>query len=219
MIAAQISSGARASLVYVLWIVAYIAYPIYYEGGPQGATPGKKICGIKVIDMNRGGPIGYGRAFIRLLMRIISGAVFYLGYLWMLWDKEKQCWHDKVANDVVVPADAYRSMSYEQAPQAPPGSYSSGPSGPRAGFWQRVGAAILDGLVLLVPSIILLVIFKQGALYQLLSTVMSLAYFTYFEGGPTGQTLGKRALGIRVYDFREGGSIGYGRGFLRQIGK
>jgi len=111
-------------------------------------------------------------------------------------------------------------MSYEQAPQAPPGSYSSGPSGPRAGFWQRVGAAILDGLVLLIPSIILLVIFKQGALYQGLSTLVSLAYFTYFEGGPTGQTLGKKALGIRVYDFRQGASsIGYGRGFLRQIGK
>jgi uncharacterized RDD family membrane protein YckC len=110
-------------------------------------------------------------------------------------------------------------MSYEQAPQAPPGSYSSGPSGPRAGFWQRFGAAILDGLVLLIPSIILLVIFKQGALYQLLSTLVSLAYFTYFEGGATGQTLGKKALGIRVYDFREGGPIGYGRGLLRQFGK
>jgi len=111
-------------------------------------------------------------------------------------------------------------MSYEQAPQAPPGSYSSGPSGPRAGFWQRFGAAVLDTLILLVPSIILLVIFKQGALYQALSTLMSLAYFTYFEGGPTGQTLGKKALGIRVYDFRGGGgSIGYGRGLLRQFGK
>ena len=58
--------------------------------------------------MNGGGPIGYSRALVRFLMRIISGAVFYLGYLWMLWDKEKQCWHDKAANDVVVPADAYR---------------------------------------------------------------------------------------------------------------
>ena len=26
-----------------------------------------------------------------------------LGYLWMLWDSEKQCWHDKAANDVVIP--------------------------------------------------------------------------------------------------------------------
>jgi uncharacterized RDD family membrane protein YckC len=111
------------------------------------------------------------------------------------------------------------SQQYESAPQAPPGSYSSGPSGPRAGFGQRFGAFLLDLLILLVPSLILLVIFKQGALYQALQTVMSLAYFTYFEGGPTGQTLGKRALGIRVYDFRQGGPIGYGRGFLRQIGR
>jgi uncharacterized RDD family membrane protein YckC len=111
------------------------------------------------------------------------------------------------------------STQWESAPQAPPGSYNSGASGPRAGFWQRFGAAFLDGLVLLIPSIILLVIFKQGAVYQLLSTVMSLAYFTYFEGGPSGQTVGKRALGIRVYDLRQGGPIGFGRGLLRQIGK
>jgi uncharacterized RDD family membrane protein YckC len=111
-------------------------------------------------------------------------------------------------------------MSYEQAPQAPPGSYSSGPSGPRAGWWQRVGAAILDGLVLLVPTVVLAIVFKDSpGLYYLFSTVISLGYYTYFEGGPTGATLGKRAIGIRVYDFREGGAIGYGRGFLRQIGK
>jgi uncharacterized RDD family membrane protein YckC len=111
------------------------------------------------------------------------------------------------------------STQWESAPQAPPGSYSSGPSGPRSGFWRRLVAAIVDFFVLLIPSIILLLIFKNGGVYQLLSTVMSLAYFTYFEGGPTGQTVGKRVLGIRVYDFRQGGSIGYGRGFVRQIGK
>jgi uncharacterized RDD family membrane protein YckC len=113
------------------------------------------------------------------------------------------------------------SQQYESAPQAPPepAYNASGASGPRAGFWQRLGAAFLDGLVLLIPSIILLLIFKQGAAYQALSTLMSLAYFTYFEGGASGQTVGKRALGIRVYDFRQGGPIGYGRGFLRQIGK
>jgi uncharacterized RDD family membrane protein YckC len=113
------------------------------------------------------------------------------------------------------------SQQYESAPEAPPEpAYSAGgASGPRAGFWQRLGAAVIDGLVLLIPSIILLLIFKQGAAYQALSTLMSLAYFTYFEGGASGQTVGKKALGIRVYDFRQGGSIGYGRGLLRQIGK
>jgi uncharacterized RDD family membrane protein YckC len=110
-------------------------------------------------------------------------------------------------------------MTYQSAPEAPPGSYSSGPSGPRAGFWRRFAAVILDVLVLLIPDIILIVILKNGTAYQLLATVIQLAYFTYFEGGPTGATLGKRAMGIRVYDFRQGGAIGYGRGFLRQIGK
>jgi uncharacterized RDD family membrane protein YckC len=113
------------------------------------------------------------------------------------------------------------SQQYESAPEAPaePAYSASGASGPRAGFWQRFGALVIDLLVLLIPSIILLLIFKQGAAYQAVSTLVSLAYFTYFEGGPSGQTIGKKALGIRVYDFRQGGPIGYGRGLLRQIGK
>jgi uncharacterized RDD family membrane protein YckC len=111
--------------------------------------------------------------------------------------------------------------SYEPAPPAyqqgpPPG----GPSGPRAGFWQRFAAALLDGLILFVPTVILSILLRHSpGLYYVLSTAISLGYYTYFEGGPTGQTLGKKALGIRVYDFRQGGPIGYGRGFLRQIVK
>jgi uncharacterized RDD family membrane protein YckC len=101
-------SSSLAVLAYIVVLVGAVAYYVYFSGGPKGATYGKQICGIKIIDFNNGGPIGYGRAFIRFLMQIVSGWIFYLGYLWMLWDKEKQCWHDKVANDVVVPADAYR---------------------------------------------------------------------------------------------------------------
>src|SRR3954447_22735045 len=110
-------------------------------------------------------------------------------------------------------------MSYEQAPQAPPGSYSSGPSGPRAGFWRRFGALLIDGIILGIVSGILIAIFKQGVVAQLLNTLISVAYFTYFEGGASGQTVGKMVLGIRVYDFRQGGPIGYGRGFVRWISR
>lgn len=59
--------------------------------------------GIRVVSLDNGGSIGYGRAFLRWFVSLISAAVILLGYLWMLWDKEKQCWHDKAANDVVVP--------------------------------------------------------------------------------------------------------------------
>jgi|SRR5215213_6727166 len=112
---------------------------------------------------------------------------------------------------------------------APPGQQPShqppvaqhtgnGPSGPRAGFWQRFAALILDGLVLAVPSIIVVVAVGSGGLANLITTLIGIAYYVYFEGGPTGQTLGKKALGIRVYDFRGGGGpIGYGRAFVRYL--
>jgi len=92
---------------YVLLILGGIAYEIYFTGGPTGQTLGKRAVGIRVIDFNTGGSIGYGRAFLRLIGRWISGIPCYLGYFWMLWDKEKQCWHDKMANDVVVPEHYY----------------------------------------------------------------------------------------------------------------
>jgi uncharacterized RDD family membrane protein YckC len=49
-----------------------------------------------------GRPIGYGRAFIRWLGSILSVIPLFLGYFWMLWDREKQTWHDKMAGSVVV---------------------------------------------------------------------------------------------------------------------
>jgi uncharacterized RDD family membrane protein YckC len=103
------ASGSRGILVlgYVIALAFGIGYSVYFEGGPTGQTLGKRAMQIRVIDFATGGPIGYGRAFLRLIGRWISGIPCYLGYLWMLWDKEKQCWHDKMANDVVVPVHAY----------------------------------------------------------------------------------------------------------------
>jgi uncharacterized RDD family membrane protein YckC len=110
--------------------------------------------------------------------------------------------------------------TYESAPPPPAESYSSGPSGPRAGFWRRFAALFVDGLVLAIPNVILIVILKDSpGAQQGLSTLLSIAYGTALEGGARGQTVGKMALGIRVYDFRQGGSIGYGRAFIRQIVK
>lgn len=86
-----------------LVIVLGIAYYTYLEGGDTGQTLGKRAMGIRVVDLHGGGPIGYSRGFIRYIGRIASAIVIYLGYLWMLWDAEKQTWHDKFATAVVVP--------------------------------------------------------------------------------------------------------------------
>ena len=92
---------------YALGFILAISYFSYFEGGPRGQTPGKRLLGIRVVDYDTGGTIGYGRAAIRYVTSIVSALIIYIGYLWMLWDREKQCWHDKTANSVVVPEAAY----------------------------------------------------------------------------------------------------------------
>ena len=106
-IGAAVDSTGLIVVGYLVWLVGYAAYEIYFHGSSSGQTVGKRALGIRVVDFATGGPIGYGRATIRWVGRFISGLLCYLGYLWMLWDKEKQTWHDKMANDVVVPTDAY----------------------------------------------------------------------------------------------------------------
>ena len=84
-----------------------LAYYTYLEGSPSGQTVGKRAMSIRVIDFAGGGPIGPGRALIRYIGRIVSAIPCGLGYWWMLWDPEKQTWHDKFATTVVVPTSAY----------------------------------------------------------------------------------------------------------------
>lgn len=74
------------------------------KGAHNGQTLGMQAIGIRVATQ-WGGPISAGRARGRsLFAALVSGKVFYLGYLWMLWDPRKQTWHDKVAKTYVVEA-------------------------------------------------------------------------------------------------------------------
>jgi uncharacterized RDD family membrane protein YckC len=87
---------------YGLALLVGIAYYTYCEGGERGQTIGKSACGIRVRSIE-GGPLGYTRGFLRYIGRILSTIPIFLGYFWMLWDPQKQTWHDKIANSVVVP--------------------------------------------------------------------------------------------------------------------
>jgi uncharacterized RDD family membrane protein YckC len=84
-------------------ILISLGYFTYFHGR-TGQTPGDAALSIKVVDIrdNPGQPIGYGRAFGRWLVSIISLFVVVLGYLWMLWDAKKQTWHDKAVGSLPV---------------------------------------------------------------------------------------------------------------------
>lgn len=95
------------ALYQVVSIALGLGYFVYLEGSPSGQTVGKRLMGIRVIDFTNGQPIDYGKALIRYIGRIVSSIACLLGYLWVLWDPEKQAWHDKIAGTVVVPVSDY----------------------------------------------------------------------------------------------------------------
>ena len=67
-----------------------------------GATPGKMLLGLKVLDAKTGNLLTIGQALLRYVDYILSSLIFCLGYIWVGFDKKKQGWHDKMAKTVVV---------------------------------------------------------------------------------------------------------------------
>ncbi|MGI8795721.1 MAG: RDD family protein [Acidimicrobiia bacterium] len=90
-----------------LGLIVAIAYSVFFIGSGSGQTIGMKICNIRAIDAETGGRVDYGKAVVRYLVGLASGLACLIGYFWMLWDPEKQTWHDKVAGTYVVPTSAY----------------------------------------------------------------------------------------------------------------
>jgi len=112
-----------------------------------------------------------------------------------------------------------------------------------AGFWRRLGAYTVDGIIIFFTFIVLSIIaslaFFSGAisgnskyfiadladparfssimiLAWLFFIFFNIAYFTYFHG-TTGRTPGKMLFGLQVIS-TEGAPISFGIAFLRAVG-
>ena len=96
---APIAIGAAVLVVGALFVAL-----IYLRSlGRSGQTWGRKIAGVRVVREESDAPLGFGKALLRQFIQgLVSGTLFGLGYLWMLWDDKKQCWHDKIAGTQVI---------------------------------------------------------------------------------------------------------------------
>ena len=81
-------------------VVPLIYFPYYWQ--KSGQTPGMKMMGIRVVRDSDGGPVSWGAAILRLIGYWVSGAVFYIGYIWIFIDKRRRGWHDLIASTVVI---------------------------------------------------------------------------------------------------------------------
>ena len=95
-------AAAMAAIGYILLLIWTLGYLIFFWTR-SGATPGKMIMGLKVVTVD-GGKLSVGKAVLRIIGYVVSGIIVYLGFLWIIWDKDKQGWHDKIAGTYVVKA-------------------------------------------------------------------------------------------------------------------
>jgi uncharacterized RDD family membrane protein YckC len=90
--------------LYIFIIIMNIAYYTYFHGR-TGQTLGKMACSLRVVSLD-GEPLGYGRAFFRWLLFMVFAVIFLLGgvlnFLWPIWSKHKQAWHDKIVGTYVI---------------------------------------------------------------------------------------------------------------------
>ena len=68
----------------------------------KGATPGKMVFHVEIVDAESLQPPSTKQLTIRYFAYIVSTLPLCLGFLWIFWDGKKQGWHDKLARTVVV---------------------------------------------------------------------------------------------------------------------
>ena len=69
-----------------------------------GATLGKMALGMTVVDEN-GQKAGFFKVLIReTIGKFVSALVLFLGFIWILFDGNRQGWHDKIGGTFVVKA-------------------------------------------------------------------------------------------------------------------
>ncbi|RYZ48494.1 MAG: RDD family protein [Chitinophagaceae bacterium] len=86
-----------------------------------------------------------------------------------------------------------------------------------AGFWERFGAVLIDGFILMILQVILYYSVSYDA-SNLISIVMSWLYFAIMESGTSQATIGKKALGLKVTNAK-GERISFGQATGRYFGK
>ena len=87
------------------YVFEYMGMKVLYQTlfvALYGATLGKMAVKIRVVALSDGGIPSWTAAFNRAVFRILSEMIFYLGFIWAMFDPGNQAWHDRTAGTVVV---------------------------------------------------------------------------------------------------------------------
>lgn len=88
-----------------MFVLEFLIMKIVYQAFfimQYGASLGKLAMRIQVIEIATMERPNVLSALNRAIFRVISELMFYLGFLWALFDPARQAWHDKTAKTLVV---------------------------------------------------------------------------------------------------------------------
>ena len=87
------------------WTLAALAvwwlYSAILESSARGATLGKRILGLRVVDMD-GRRLGFGRATWRFVAKLMGTLTFMIGYVMAVFTPKNQALHDYLAKTLVI---------------------------------------------------------------------------------------------------------------------
>ncbi|MEZ6041360.1 MAG: RDD family protein [Planctomycetaceae bacterium] len=92
---------ARRNQIRDFSFVVYIIYCGLLEGSAMQGTLGKRLVGVRVTDEN-GDRLSIARSFGRNFTKIVSYLPLGLGFIWAIWSRRKQGWHDMIARTLVI---------------------------------------------------------------------------------------------------------------------
>jgi uncharacterized RDD family membrane protein YckC len=81
-----------------------------------GSTPGDLVMGLRVVKTD-GENVSFWRSFLRLIGAVVSAVFLFIGFIWALFDRRRQGWHDKVGGTFVLydwPAKPEEEFLHEQ---------------------------------------------------------------------------------------------------------
>lgn len=78
----------------------YQSFFVWY----YGATIGKIIMKVRVVDFNHLGRVSLINSLTRSMLRIISEMFFYIGFIFAFFTESRQTFHDKLGRTLVINA-------------------------------------------------------------------------------------------------------------------
>jgi len=97
--AETINSVIRIFVVILYYVYSIVYFATFYS--LVGYSPGKYLIGLQVVRTD-GFRLGFWRSVARGVCYYLSALLLFMGFIWIIFDKNRQGLHDKIVGTVVI---------------------------------------------------------------------------------------------------------------------